>query len=309
MSERLRCHGSPVTATVVRARVDGWRRCEPHPLRVPSPASRWRLSPAIARDLETSRKIEIEHFACLQDNYGYLVHDPATGDTASIDTPDAAAVEAALARRGWKLTHILNTHHHADHAGGNLELKAKWQCTIVGPRADAARIPGIDVQVGDGDDYAFGSISVRVHDVPGHTSGHVAYQFASEGVAFVGDTLFALGCGRMFEGTAPQMWASLEKLMAMPDDTVLYCAHEYTASNARFAIAVEPDNAALRARVAEVTALRAQGKPTVPSTLAQEKATNPFLRPMSAEIQRSVDRVGKPLHEVFGETRRRKDHF
>ncbi len=237
------------------------------------------------------------------------MHDPATGDTASIDTPDAAAVEAALARRGWKLTHILNTHHHADHAGGNLELKAKWQCTIVGPRADAARIPGIDVQVGDGDDYAFGSISVRVHDVPGHTSGHVAYQFASEGVAFVGDTLFALGCGRMFEGTAPQMWASLEKLMAMPDDTVLYCAHEYTASNARFAIAVEPDNAALRARVAEVTALRAQGKPTVPSTLAQEKATNPFLRPMSAEIQRSVDRVGKPLHEVFGETRRRKDHF
>ena len=254
-------------------------------------------------------KIEIEQFPCLQDNYGYLVHDPATGATASVDTPDAAAIEAALARRGWKLTHVLNTHHHADHAGGNLELKAKWHCTIVGPRADAARIPGIDVQVGDGDDYAFGSVSVRVYDVPGHTSGHIAYQFASEGVAFVGDTLFALGCGRMFEGTAPQMWASLEKLMTMPDETVLYCAHEYTASNARFAIAVEPDNAALQARVAEVTALRAQGKPTVPSTLAQEKATNPFLRPMSAEIQRNVDRVGKPLFEVFGETRRRKDHF
>ena len=254
-------------------------------------------------------KIEIEQFPCLQDNYGYLVHDPATGATASVDTPDAAAIEAALARRGWKLTHILNTHHHADHAGGNLELKAKWHCTIVGPRADAARIPGIDVQVGDGDDYTFGSVSVRVYDVPGHTSGHVAYQFASEGVAFVGDTLFALGCGRMFEGTAPQMWASLEKLMTMPDETVLYCAHEYTASNARFAIAVEPDNAALQVRVAEVTALRAQGKPTVPSTLAQEKATNPFLRPMSAEIQRNVDRVGKPLFEVFGETRRRKDHF
>ena len=253
--------------------------------------------------------IEIEQFGCLQDNYGYLVHDPVGNVTAAIDSPDVAAIEAALARRGWRLTHILNTHHHADHAGGNLELKAKWHCAMVGPRADRDRIPGIEVEVGDGDVYQLGSVAVRVLDVPGHTRGHIAYHFASEGVAFVGDTLFALGCGRMFEGTQEQMWSSLAKLMTLPDETVLYCAHEYTASNARFALSVEPGNTALQARAEEVRVLREAGKPTVPSVLGVEKATNPFLRPSSVELQRNIGMLGRPLAEVFGETRRRKDAF
>jgi hydroxyacylglutathione hydrolase len=253
--------------------------------------------------------LQVHMFPCLSDNYGYLVHDPATGVTASIDTPEAAAIEAALAARGWKLTHILNTHHHFDHAGGNAELKAKWGCTVVGAANDAERIPGIDVRVADGDRVQLGKLTATVLEVPGHTTGHIAYYFAADGVVFVGDTLFALGCGRLFEGTPAQMWESLRKLMALPDDTVVYCAHEYTQSNAAFALAVEPGNAALVARAAEVDRLRAAGKPTVPSTIGLEKATNPFLRPQSAELQRAVDRVGAAPVDVFAETRRRKDHF
>jgi hydroxyacylglutathione hydrolase len=253
--------------------------------------------------------LQVHMFPCLSDNYGYLVHDPATGVTASIDTPEAAAIEAALAARGWKLTHILNTHHHFDHAGGNAELKAKWGCTVVGAANDAARIPGIDVRVADGDRFQLGTLTATVLEVPGHTTGHIAYYFAADGVVFVGDTLFALGCGRLFEGTPAQMWGSLQKLMALPDDTVVYCAHEYTQSNAAFALAVEPGNAALAARAEEVARLRAAGKPTVPSTIGIEKATNPFLRPHSAELQRAVDRVGAAAVDVFAETRRRKDNF
>lgn len=253
--------------------------------------------------------LQVHMFPCLSDNYGYLVHDPATGVTASIDTPEAAAIEAALAARGWKLTHILNTHHHFDHAGGNAELKAKWGCTVVGAANDAERIPGIDVRVADGDRVQLGTLTATVLEVPGHTTGHIAYYFAADGVVFVGDTLFALGCGRLFEGTPAQMWGSLQKLMALPDDTVVYCAHEYTQSNAAFALAVEPGNAALAARAEEVARLRAAGKPTVPSTIGIEKATNPFLRPHSTELQRAVDRVGAAAVDVFAETRRRKDHF
>ena len=253
--------------------------------------------------------LQIHMFPCLSDNYGYLVHDPATGVTASIDTPEAAAIDAALAARGWKLTHILNTHHHFDHAGGNAELKAKWGCTVVGAANDSERIPGIDVRVADGDRLQLGTSTATVLEVPGHTTGHIAYYFAADGVVFVGDTLFALGCGRLFEGTPAQMWESLQKLMALPDDTVVYCAHEYTQSNAAFALAVEPGNAALAARAEDVARLRAAGKPTVPSTIGVEKATNPFLRPHSAELQRAVDRVGAAAVDVFAETRRRKDHF
>ena len=255
-------------------------------------------------------KIEIEQFPCLQDNYGYLVHDPATGATASVDTPDAAAIEAALARRGWKLTHILNTHHHADHAGGNLELKAKWHCTIVGPRADAARIPGIDVQVGDGDDYAFGSVSVRVYDVPGHTSGHIAYQFASEGVAFVGDTLFALGCGRMFEGTAPQMHASLMRLAALPSETRVYSGHEYTASNLAFAQHLEPRNTDVARALALALDKRTNGHATVPSKMADERATNPFLRAGEPTMRPALGLPATATDvEVFAAARAMKDTF
>lgn len=251
----------------------------------------------------------VHMFPCLQDNYGYLVHDPETGATASIDTPDAAAIDAALAERGWRLTHILNTHHHFDHAGGNEALKARWGCTIVGAANDAARIPGIDSGVAEGDTVTLGHARARVLEVPGHTTGHIAYHFADDGIVFVGDTLFALGCGRLFEGTPAQMWQSLGKLMALPDTTTVYCAHEYTQSNARFALSVEPDNAALVARAAAIDTLRAAGKPTVPSTIGLEKATNPFLRAASPELQATVERVGATLVDVFAETRRRKDHF
>ena len=253
--------------------------------------------------------IEVHMFPCLNDNYGFLVHEPQSGMTACVDTPEAAAINQALAAKGWKLTHILNTHHHFDHAGGNEALKQQWACTIVGAANDAARIPGIDVRVADGDQYQFGAATVTVLEVPGHTSGHIAYYFAADGIAFVGDTLFALGCGRLFEGSPAQMWNSLQKLMALPDETVVYCAHEYTQSNAAFALSVEPGNPALAARAEEIARLRADGKPTVPTSIALEKATNPFLRPTSAELQLGVGLPGAALVDVFAETRRRKDHF
>lgn len=254
-------------------------------------------------------RLEVHMFPCLKDNYAFLVHEPEHDLTAVIDTPEVAPINRALQEKGWRLTHILNTHHHFDHAGGNLALKERWQCIVVGPRADRDRIPGIDVEVGDGDTYAFGSCTARVLDVPGHTRGHIAYYFPDDGIAFVGDTLFALGCGRLFEGTPEQMWSSLQKLIALPDETVVYCAHEYTQSNARFAVTVEPGNEALRERAEEIDRLREAGVPTVPTTMGLEKRTNPFLRPMSANLQETLNMVGAPLADVFGETRRRKDHF
>jgi len=253
--------------------------------------------------------LDVHMFPCLNDNYGFLVHDPGTGETASIDTPEADAINRALEAKGWKLTHILNTHHHFDHAGGNEALKARWHCTIVGAANDAARIPGIDVQVREGDEVEFGSTRARVLEVPGHTTGHIAYYFAEDGVVFVGDTLFALGCGRLFEGSPAQMWQSLGKLMALPDDTVVYCAHEYTQANAAFAVTVEPDNPDLSERRGEIERLRAAGRPTVPTTIGLEKATNPFLRPKSVDLQRTLGMEGADLVDVFAETRRRKDHF
>jgi hydroxyacylglutathione hydrolase len=255
------------------------------------------------------KRLDYHMFPCLSDNYGFLIHDPATGATATIDTPEVGAIERALANRGWTLTHILNTHHHQDHAGGNLALKERFHCTIVGPKADADRIPGIDLALADGDTFTLGSVTARVFDVPGHTRGHIAYWFESERVVFVGDTLFALGCGRLFEGTPEQMWKSLSKLRALPDDTVVYCAHEYTQSNARFALTVEPDNSALKRRAKEIDAARSRGEPTVPTTIGLEKATNPFLRPDSPDLQRTIGLVGADPVAVFAETRRRKDRF
>ena len=210
--------------------------------------------------------------------------------------------------RKWRLTHILNTHHHFDHAGGNLELKEQWGCTIVGSGPDADRIPGIEIKVTDGDTYDFGDYTADVFDVSGHTIGHIAFYFASEDVLFSGDALFALGCGRLFEGTPDQMWTSLRKLKALPDTTTVYCAHEYTAANAAFALSVEPNNTDLIARVDEIKALRADGKPTVPSNLGVEKATNPFLRPDSVQLQETIGVDGGDLVAVFAETRRRKDN-
>jgi hydroxyacylglutathione hydrolase len=254
-------------------------------------------------------ELEIHMFPCLADNYGYLLHDPESGATAAVDTPDAAAISAELDAKGWRLTHVLNTHHHGDHAGGNLELKRRTGCTIVGPRADAARIPGLDVAVGEGDVVELGAHRAYVFDTPGHTRGHIVYHFAEARAAFVGDTLFALGCGRLFEGTPEQMWTSLRKILAWPDDTRIYCAHEYTQSNARFALTVEPGNPLLKERAAAVARLRAEGKPTVPSTLAEERATNPFLRPHSAELRAKLGLAAASDVEVFAKTRALKDAF
>jgi hydroxyacylglutathione hydrolase len=254
-------------------------------------------------------ELTIHMFPCLADNYGYLLHDAESGATAAVDTPDADEIVRQLASKGWRLTHILNTHHHADHAGGNLALKRLTGCTIVGPRADAARIPGIDVPVGEGDVVALGAHRAAVFDTPGHTRGHIVYHFAAARAAFVGDTLFAMGCGRLFEGTPRQMWSSLQKILQWPDDTRIYCAHEYTQSNARFALSVEPRNSALQARAANVARLRAVGAWTVPSTLGEERATNPFLRPQSDELRATIGLGAAPDVDVFAKTRALKDAF
>ena len=253
--------------------------------------------------------LQVYQFPCRSDNYGFLAHDPNLNATACIDTPEEGPINAALEEKGWRLTHILNTHHHGDHTGANIALKERWGCTIVGAANDAERIPGIDVRMADGDKYQFGSLIADVFEVPGHTTGHIAYYFSSESIAFVGDTLFALGCGRLFEGTPEMMWNSLQKLMALPDETIVYCAHEYTQSNAQFALSVEPGNAELVARSQEIDALRAEGKPTVPTTIGLERATNPFLRPMSKNLQETVGLSGADLVSVFTETRLRKDNF
>ncbi len=253
--------------------------------------------------------LHIHQFPCLSDNYGFLVHERLSGVTAAIDTPDACAIDRELRRKRWRLTHILNTHHHPDHTGGNLWLKEHTGCIVVGPNADAARIPGIDLQVSEGDTLEFGSAEALVYDTPGHTSGHIVYYFAGEQVAFVGDTLFAMGCGRLFEGTPAQMWDSLQKLMNWPDRTRIYCAHEYTRANGRFALTVEPGNHALIRRMEEVERLRAADRPTVPTTLYQEKRTNPFLRPDSQGIRTQLGMEEADNVDVFAEVRRRKDRF
>ncbi len=252
-------------------------------------------------------KLEIHQFPCLGDNYGVLIRDAERDVTAAIDAPDAKAVAAALAAKGWRLTHILTTHHHADHTAGNLPLKADTGCTIVGPRGEAAKIPGIDKQVGDGDTFSFGAHEVRVFDTPGHTAGHISYWFPGDAVAFVGDTLFAIGCGRVIEGDMQTMWQSLGKLMALPKETAVYCGHEYTQANARFALTIEPENAALQARAKEVDRLRAAGKPTLPTNIGIELETNPFLRPHVPAIQKRLGMEGKPAWQVFGEIRERKN--
>jgi hydroxyacylglutathione hydrolase len=252
-------------------------------------------------------ELEIHQFPCLSDNFGVLIHDAGHGLTASIDAPDAKAVAAALKAKGWKLTHILTTHHHGDHTGGNAALKADTHCTIIGPRNEAGKIPGIDKEVGQGDTFMFGGHKVEVLDTPGHTAGHITYVIPSAGVAFVGDTLFAIGCGRVIEGNAEMMWNSLRKLMALPKDTKVYCGHEYTQANARFALTIEPENAALQRRAKEVDALRAAGKATLPTTIGLELETNPFLRPHVAAIQKRLGMVGQPEWQVFGEIRERKN--
>ena len=253
--------------------------------------------------------LEVHLFPCLSDNYGLLAHEPSSGATAVIDTPEEAPINAALEARGWHLTDIWNTHHHPDHVGANLALKTRWGAAVTGFGPDADRIPGIDRQVVEGDDVPLGALAARVIEVPGHTRGHIAYYLAEAETVFVGDTLFALGCGRLFEGSPAQMLDSLKKLAALPDATRVYCAHEYTAANARFALSVEPDNDALRARWEEIQRLRANDTPTVPTTIGLEKATNPFLRWDSAALRRTIGLETAPAVAVLAETRQRKDNF
>jgi hydroxyacylglutathione hydrolase len=248
-------------------------------------------------------------FRCLQDNFGVLVHDPATGATAAIDAPEAAPVEAALKETGWKLTDILVTHHHADHTGGIAELKERHKCKVTAPRTEAAKIPSVDVQIGDGDTVKIGNLSARAIGTPGHTLGQINYFFAADKLLFAGDTLFSVGCGRVIEGKPEMMWQSLLKLRALPEDTMLYCGHEYTAANIRFAKTIEPDNAALLAREKEVTAQLAAGKPTVPSRLGDEKENNVFLRADVPAVAAAVGLAGKSAEEVFTEVRARKNKF
>ncbi len=253
--------------------------------------------------------LQIDHLICLRDNFVWLLREPESGAVACVDPSEAAPVKAKLDALGWRLTHIFNTHHHPDHTGGNLELKRATTATIVGPKADRDRIPGIDMSLADGETYMFGREMARVYDIPGHTRGHIAFWFEGAKAVFTGDTLFSLGCGRLFEGTPEQMWTSLSKLRRLPGDTRVYCGHEYTQSNARFALTVEPDNAALKARAAEVDALRAQGRPTLPSTIAAECAANPFLRAADPGVARAVGLAGKDPVQVFAEIRARKDKF
>ncbi|CAO3411423.1 hydroxyacylglutathione hydrolase [Azospirillum largimobile] len=243
------------------------------------------------------------------DNYIYVLRDAASGKVGVVDPGEAAPVQAALERRGWTLTHIFLTHHHNDHIGGVAELKARHRATVIGARADAHRIPDLDVALGDGDRTVFGEQTARVIAVPGHTSGHIAFWFEAAETLFSGDTLFSLGCGRLFEGTPAQMWESLQSLRSLTDSTRVYCGHEYTQSNGRFALTADPDNSALRQRMEEVAALRERNQPTIPTTIGLERRTNPFLRADDPAVQSAIGLPGAPPVEVFAELRHRKDHF
>lgn len=251
----------------------------------------------------------VDVFPARSDNFGYLVHDTATGRTAAIDAPEAAAIRAALARRGWTLSDIFITHHHIDHVEGIAELKAAFGTRVVGPAAEADKIEGLDELVGDGDVVSLGDTRFQILATPGHTLGHIVYFDAEGGHLFSADALFSLGVGRMFEGTPGPMWAGLERLRALPDATLVYCGHEYTQSNARFALSIDPENPALQARAAEVDALRAAGKPTIPFRLGEDKKANPFLRADAPELARHYGLEGAAPADVFAAIRKGKDNF
>ncbi|MHC2338418.1 hydroxyacylglutathione hydrolase [Bradyrhizobium sp. USDA 4454] len=250
---------------------------------------------------------EIRTFSCLTDNFGYLIHDPATGATASIDAPEAGPIIKALEREGWTLTDILITHHHGDHVGGVAELKQKYGCRVVAPHDQSAKIANVDLRAANADVIKVGSLLARVVETPGHTLDHISYVFDGEKAVFAADTLFSIGCGRVFEGSYPMMWDSLLKLRSLPDDFRLYCGHEYTASNVKFALTIEPDNPALQARAAEVTKLRAENKPTIPVLLGDEKKANVFLRADEPVVAAKLHMKGADPAQVFGELRERKN--
>ncbi|MCL2385139.1 MAG: hydroxyacylglutathione hydrolase [Alphaproteobacteria bacterium] len=253
---------------------------------------------------------QIHQFLCLTDNFGVLFHDPASRATASIDAPEADPILATLAVKNWDLTHVLVTHHHYDHVQGIAPLKAQFpQAQIIGPAKEAAKIGALDEAVADGDTVKIGSLEALVIEVPGHTSGHVAYWFASEDILFSGDTLFAMGCGRGFEEPSGVLYHSLMKLAALPSETQIYCGHEYTLNNARFALSVDPTNEILRNRADEVAKLREEGLFTLPTTLAIELATNPFLRAEDQAIKTGLGMAGADPAAVFAELRERKNRF
>jgi hydroxyacylglutathione hydrolase len=252
---------------------------------------------------------EIVQFPARSDNFAVLVHDRASGVTASIDAPDAAPIKAELEARGWALTHILVTHKHLDHVEGIGPLRQAYDLTVIGPQKSASETGLYDQTVADGDHLEFAGAEIRVIETPGHTLDHVSYYLPDQKLAFVADTLFALGCGRVFEGTPEMMWESLKKLRALPDETVVYCGHEYTLANAEFALSIEPDNAALAARAAEIRALRADGKPTLPTTIGRERQTNPFLRADDPGLASTLGMAGADPVAVFAEVRGRKDRF
>lgn len=253
--------------------------------------------------------LEVVQIPVLQDNYAFLLHNPANGETVSIDSPDPDRINAELEDREWNLTAIWNTHHHWDHAGGNEALKKRWNCQVIAPIGDRKFIKSADRWIDEGDDLEFAGIKVQVLHTPGHTMGHVCYYLEMANLAFVGDTLFAMGCGRMFEGQASDFWPSLQKLMALPDDTYICCAHEYTLSNLAFAQSVDPDNPELQKRAKLVQAQIDEGEATIPFMLEEDLTTNPFLRAGDPEFAAKIGMAGKPAQDVFAELRRRKDNF
>ncbi|WP_108262179.1 hydroxyacylglutathione hydrolase [Mangrovicoccus ximenensis] len=246
---------------------------------------------------------------CLSDNYAYLVHDPATGATAVVDVPETGPVEAALEERGWTLSDIWITHHHHDHIGGVDALRKATGARVTGARADDHRLPQLDTAVEPGDSFAFGGETVEVIDVSGHTVGHIAFHIPGAEMAFTGDSLMGLGCGRLFEGDAEMMWNSLCRLRSLPGATMICSGHEYSQSNARFALTIDPENAALAERAADIASKREAGTPTVPVALTLEQETNPFLRADLLSLKAALDMAEAPDAAVFGEIRRRKDSF
>ncbi len=253
--------------------------------------------------------LSVELIPALRDNYIYLVRDQETNTTAVVDPAESGPVVEALSRRGWTLDLILNTHHHGDHIAGNGDLKAKYGARLIGPKAESARIEGMDEMVAEGDSVKIGASVGQVFETPGHTRGHISFYFPESAVLFSGDSLFVLGCGRLFEGTPEDMWGGLSKFLSLPDDTRVYCGHEYTVSNARFAVTVDPLNRTLESRARAVEDMRARLEPTIPTTIGQERATNPFLRPNDPGIRHALDMVDADPVAVFAEIRARKDAF